>query len=181
MSRTYKDQPDWVKARRTGHIEARHGYRCENNEYKRSYETYRKYTVTTEPHWHLVDVYETMYLRTIGRTYRYKTGKKWVYTSTEEEHREYYTVYNDHPCDLDTGKNPDHHYCGYYYDPPEGTQWWHNETDKSACRAYYSSERHEARSTLKKAKDEYNFHGETDEEPYSRRNASGLYGGGYYW
>lgn len=181
MSRTYKDQPDWVKARRTGHIDANHGYRCENNEYKRSHRTYSKYTVVTEPHWHLVDVYEKRYHPQYDWTVTIKLGKKWVYSSTEEEHREYYVVSNDQPCDFDPSKNPDHHYCTYSYDPPGGVNWWYNEVGQAERKLYDRQERTYVRDKMKRAKDDYNVNGDTDIEPATRRNPSGLWGGGWYW
>lgn len=181
MSRTYKDQPDWVKAQRTGKIKARHGYRCENSDYKRSYVSYRKVKITTEPHWHLVDVYERRYHPQFDWTSKIKLGKKWVYSSTEEEHREYYVVSNDQPCDFDPNSNPDHHYCTYRYDPPEGVKWWYNEVGQAERKHYDRQERTYVRDKMKRAKDDYNVNGDTDIEPVTRRNPSELWGGGYYW
>lgn len=180
MSRTYKDQPDWVKAQKTGHKKIRHHYRCEDNPNTWQFTSTRKEKIVTEPHWHLVDVYKTDYLPSLRRSFRYKYGKKWVYTSTEEIVEVEYTVGKDKPCDLDlehnTGKR-----CGFWYSPPEGTKWWYNKVGQYERKHYDRQERTYTRDKMKRAKDDYNVNGDTDIEPGTRRNPSGLYGGGYYW
>lgn len=186
MSRTYKDQPDWVRANKTGKKKVFH-YGCEYDPidryvYKKVYET-----PDNEHQW-----YQREYTKSYwdGRGYvQKKNGLVWVY-DTPEDDTDFYWVFEkvELKCGLKFdrfhGTYPNYyHKCSYRldYDDVGYIQHYYNSTPKHARKDYYSSERHETRATLKNAKDEYNLHGETDYEPYSRQKASGLYKGGWYW
>ena len=185
MSRTYKDQPTWVRANKTGKKKVYH-YGCEYDPIDR-YE-YKKApkTPVNEPQWYQRE-YNKVY--SVGWESSQKNGLVWVYGIPEDD-TDFYWVSEkvERECDLefdrDHGTSPMYyHKCHYRldYEADGFMQNYYSRTPKHARKNYYSSERHDTRATLKNAKDEYNLHGETDYEPYSRQKASGLYKGGWYW
>lgn len=184
MSRTYKDQPDWVRANKTGKKKVFH-YGCEYDPidryvYKKVYET-----PDNEHQWYQRE-YNKAY--SVGSEHSQKNGLVWVYGILEDD-TDFYWVSEkvERKCDLEFDR--DHGTSKYYlkchyrldYDAAGYMHHYYNRSPKHARKEYYSLERHETRATLKNAKDEYNLHGETDYEPYSRQKASGLYKGGWYW
>lgn len=186
MSRTYKDQPIWVRANKTGKKKVFH-YGCEYDPidryvYKKVYKA-----PDNEYRW-----YQQEYARGywVGSVYfRKNNGLVWVYGIPENDIDFYWVSEKvERECDLEFdrehGTSPKYcHRCHYLldYDAAGYMQNYYNRSPKHVRKDYYSSERHETRATLKNAKDEYNLHGETDYEPYSRKRASGLYKGGWYW
>lgn len=186
MSRTYKDQPHWVRANKTGKRKVFH-YGCEYDPidryvYKKVYET-----PDNEYRW-----YQREYARGywVGSMYfRKNNGLVWVYGIPEND-IDFYWVFEkvERKCDLefdrDHGTSPRYYRRCHYrldYDAADYMYHYYSRSPKHARKDYYSSERRETRDTLKNAKDEYNLHGETDYQPYSRKRASGLYKGGWYW
>ena len=186
MSRTYKDQPIWVRANRTGKRKVFH-YGCEYDPidryvYKKVYET-----PDNEYRWYQKE-FTRNYL--IGGVYLQKNnGLVWVYGIPEDDIDSHWVSEKvDRKCDLEFDREHaappfTRRKCYYFldYGASEHIRHYYNRSPKHARKDYYSSERHETRATLKNAKDEYNLHGETDYEPYSRKRASGLYKGGWYW
>lgn len=190
MSRTYKDQPDWVKANRTGKREINH-YGCEHDSLERTKTRKLNPPKRSEAQWHqrrVIEKKKHTWADGSSFTYSIDRGLKWVYDVIGEDEVVYITEPLEHECDLKFDREHGTwrarlrgHYCTYSLDYDQFHYRWYNVMPKEARREYYHSERTEVRDTLKRAKDEYNYCGETYEEPYSRSNAKGLYGGGWYW
>lgn len=177
MSRTYKDQPEWVKALRTGKIKDMHHPRCAENPETYSYWSYRNVEIVKEPHWHQEKIDHSEY-------WGVDNGTKWVYSSTTERHREYYVVKADQPCDLEynrrSGAYKGGNRCRFYhdYDKSYYSYWYHPDRERRRSE-FYKPERADVRNSLKRAADEYNIYGDTDEEPAPhKRNCT--WGGGYW-
>lgn len=175
MSRTYKDEPSWVRANRTGKSHIRHHYKCVESQSAYYFWTTRKVEVETDPHWHLERIDYNEFWDT-------DNGLKWVYSSTTETHTEDVLIKPDQPCDLDLEHNSGKR-CKFYYKPDK------HHCMQSCCNPYknaeqhhfYKPERRETRNYLKEAVKDYNTYGETDIEPVEMiANPHGPWVGGYW-
>lgn len=185
MSRTFKDQPHWVRAQKTGRIKNYHHRDCEEDLEnhgscmtvkcidERPAEWYYKETIAREynflTHW-----------------YEYKYHYEWVFEPRTVITYKSYFIPANKPCDMSPNKESTYggtNKCRFYYDYNVDSSYYrffYHPSKEDRRDYYYKPERQHTRNSLNEAKKDYNTNGDTDIEPIKNRNPSGPWLNGYW-